>query len=197
MIWTLLFIWIGVSLPAQTVIESPVSIGGFLGGARGANEVPARLQEWGIASGICALVQDRAAGTLGGELNFWYARTLSTARESRYATGGILVDVRGRAMMQLPFEIPTHAFASAGIGTIFPLNEIILEKPPSPEFEPNTPALAFPLAVGVRAMVTEKLSLELRATYVLTTTDNLNAPHDGQYDGLFALTLGVVVPIGF
>jgi len=195
--WTLLFVWFGVLLPAQTVIESPVSICGFLGGARGANEVPARMQEWGIASGICALVQDRAAGTFGGELNFWYARTLSTRPETRYATGGILVDVRGRATMQLPIEMLSSAFASAGIGAIFPLNEIILEKPPSPEFEPNTPALAFPIAVGVRAIVTDRLSFELRATYVLTTTDNLNAPHDGQYDGFFALTLGVVVPIGY
>lgn len=97
----------------------------------------------------------------------------------------------------LPLQVPSAAFVAAGVGALFPLNEMILQQPPSPDFEPNTPALAIPLAVGVRARVLEQFFVELRATFVLTTTDNLNAPHDGKFDGITALLLGVAVPVGY
>lgn len=195
--WTILLSLLSVSLLAQSYVESPISVCGFLGVARGANEVPASMQSWGIAGGISALVQNRATDVLGGELNFWYARTLSTASVFRYATGAIMVDVRGRATIRLPFQLPSVAFVAAGVGALFPLNETILQQPPSPDFEPNTPALAIPLSVGVRAQVLEQCSIELRATFVPTTTDNLNAPHDGTFDGITVLLLGVVVPVGY
>jgi hypothetical protein len=195
--WFIPFCLMSISVLAQSYIESPITVCGFLGAARGANEVPTQLQDWGIAGGISALVQDRASDILGGELNFWYARTLSTAPGFRYATGAIMVDVRGRVSVPLPLQVPSAAFVAAGVGALFPLNEMILQQPPSPDFEPNTPALAIPLAVGVRARVLEQFFVELRATFVLTTTDNLNAPHDGKFDGITALLLGVAVPVGY
>lgn len=194
--WLLAFIGV-VVLHSQSYVESPVSVCGFLGAARGANEVPAAKQGWGIAGGIGALVRERATGLIAGELNFWYARTLSNDPAFRYATGAIMVDVRGRVSVELPFEMPTSGFVSAGVGALFPLNEQILQRPPSPEFEPNTPALHVPLSIGVRVSLLNSIGAELRATYVLTTTDNLNAPHDGQFDGFFVVALGVVVPISY
>lgn len=194
--WLLAFVGAAV-LHAQSYVESPVSVCGFVGAARGANEVPAAKQGWGIAGGIGALVRERATGFIAGELNFWYARTLSTDPAFRYATGAIMVDVRARASIGLPLELPTSAFVSAGVGALFPLNEQILQQPPSPEFEPNTPALHMPLSIGLRTSFLDGIGAELRATYVLTTTDNLNAPHDGQFDGFFVLTLGLVVPISY
>ncbi|RMF36115.1 MAG: hypothetical protein D6747_01160 [Chlorobiota bacterium] len=195
--WFIPFCLLSVSVLAQSYIESPISVCGFLGAARGANEVPAPLQNWGIAGGLSALVQDRTSDILGGEMNFWYARTLSTAPDFRYATGAIMVDVRGRATIRVPLQVPSVAFVAAGVGALFPLNEMIMQQPPSPNFEPNTPALAVPLSVGIRTRVLEQFSVELRATFVLTTTDNLNAPHDGKFDGITALLLGIVVPVGY
>lgn len=181
---------------AQSLVDAPVSVCGFLGVARGANEVPASKQRWDIAGGISALVQESRSRLLAGEMNFWYAQT-SAAEPFRYATGVIVVDVRGRLAVNVPLEVPAVVFFSGGVGALFPLNQRVLAQPPSPDFEPNTPALALPLAAGVRVSLDDQYGVELRATYVLTTTDNLNAPHDGQNDGVFAFTLGVVVRVGY
>ncbi|MCX7929606.1 MAG: hypothetical protein N2663_02660 [Chlorobi bacterium] len=174
-----------------------MSLCGFLGVARGANEVPASFQQWDITAGISALVREHRGGFLAGELNFWYARTRASTEPWSYATGAIVVDVRGRAMIDLPLSEPIAGFISLGVGVLFPLNERVLAQPPSPSFEPNTPTLALPIAIGARAWLDEQYGVELRATSVLTTTDNLNAPHDGQADGFFTLTLGVVVRLGY
>ncbi len=182
---------------AQSVIEAPVNVCAFAGIARGANEVPAAQQRWDIAGGISALVRESRTRLLAGELNFWYARTHADAPAFRYATGAIVVDVRGRVMIDLPVELPTTLFFAAGVGVLFPLNDVILAQPSSPEFEPNTPALALPLTLGVRVLTDTRYGVELRATYLLTTSDNLNAPHDGQFDGLLAILLGVVLPLQY
>lgn len=195
--WYCVLMLFASSLCAQTLVETPVSVCSFVGLARGANEVPASLQRWGIAGGISAAVRERAARWLAGELSFWYARTTATDPRVRYATGAIIVDARLRLGAELPAPLPTTLFAALGLGALFPLNEIVLAQPPSPEFEPNTPALALPLAMGVRMQLDQRYGVELRATYVLTTSDNLNAPHDGQFDGIFALTLGLVIQLEY
>lgn len=195
--WCWSLILLSSSLLAQSFVEAPVSVCAFLGVARGANEVPATAQDWGIAGGIAATVRERTGRLLAGELNCWYARTLASAQPFRYATGSIIVDARLRLNADLPLELPTTAFVAAGVGVLFPLNEQVLAQPPSPTFEPNTPALAIPITAGVRVLAESRYGIELRATYVLSTTDNLNAPHDGQFDGVFALMLGIVFPIEY
>ncbi|MCS7000713.1 MAG: hypothetical protein RML15_08765 [Bacteroidota bacterium] len=193
----LVVVGVAVVASAQTYIETPVSVCGFVGLARGANEVPAAYQQWGPSFGLAALVRERRSGLIAGELNFWYARTAASQPQYRYATGAIMVDVRGRLSWDIPVQVPTSVYGAAGIGALFPLNEQVLQQPPSTTFEPNTPALHFPIALGIRSQLFEQVGLELAATYVLTTTDNLNAPHDGQFDGFFVLSLGIVVPIGY
>ncbi len=195
--WSWIVVWFcSCWMHAQSVIEAPVNVCAFAGIARGANEVPAAQQRWDIAGGISALVRESRTRLLAGELNFWYART-SAAGAFRYATGSIVVDVRGRVMIDLPLEQPTTLFVAAGVGVLFPLNDVILAQPPSPAFEPNTPALALPLTLGVRVLTDTRYGVELRATYLLTTSDNLNAPHDGQFDGLLAILLGIVLPLQY
>lgn len=191
--WLLCVMMLAGSLRAQSLVEAPVQLSAFLGIARGANEVPAALQRWDVAGGFSALVRERDAGTLGGELSFWYARTSSSQRP--YATGMIMVDARGRLMLQLSEQ--TSLFVSAGVGALFPINERVLQQPASPDFEANMPALCVPVGFGVHYRLTETLGVEARLTYVLTTSDNLNAPHDGTPDGALVISVGATFRLGY
>lgn len=193
--WLLAFVGAAV-LHAQSYVESPVSVCGFVGAARGANEVPAAKQGWGIAGGIGALVRERATGFIAGELNFWYARTLSTDPAFRYATGAIMVDVRARASIGLP-RVTDQRVCLGRSRCSLPAQRTNPAAATLPGIRTKHTCSAHAAINRAPYIFLDGIGAELRATYVLTTTDNLNAPHDGQFDGFFVLTLGLVVPISY
>ena len=173
-----------------------IAIGLSAGIVRPINEAAyANNQDVNSTVNIFAMIRDAFAPGFTPELHF--SRTTNASKDtlffSAYRTNLWTADLRLRwtPWTDLGAVVP---YASLGLGIVLPENEFprVVQ---DPTFRRNTSALLAPVHLGALIRLTNELSADIHAGWMITSSDDINPTHDGRSDGWLRACAGVVYTI--